>query len=61
MSGELEVFRGVGDEPRVRLGFLTPGAFFGEAAIFAGGAEVRTRTVVAVTDSDLCFLTREEI
>lgn len=31
------------------------------AQIFAGESEVRTRTVAAVVDSDLCFLTKDEI
>ena len=47
LSGELEVRQG---NPAKRLGFLSEGSFFGEAAVLAtgSGAELRTRTVVAV-------------
>jgi len=70
MSGELEVFvnstesNGVDGAPKKeRLGFLSEGSFFGEAAVLAdeSGRELRRRTLCAVTDSELCFLTREDI
>ena len=48
---------------RERLGFLSEGAFFGEAAVLAdeSGRELRRRTLKAVTDSELCYLEREDI
>ncbi len=48
---------------RVRLGFLSDGAFFGEAAVLAdeSGRELRRRTLKAVTDSELCYITRDDI
>ena len=49
----------------LRLGFLGEGAFFGEAGVLAetvgSGAEIRTRTVTAVVDSEFCYLTREAL
>lgn len=59
MNGEVEVL-GNGE----KLGYLTEGAFFGEAPVLDDfpGAEVRTRTVVSVTDStELCFITKESM
>eukprot|EP01048_Picozoa_sp_COSAG05_P011647 COSAG05_NODE_1112_length_5856_cov_11.397082_2_plen_976_part_00 len=64
MSGEVEVTerRGNNDE---RLGFLSEGAFFGEAPVLGmddtSGSELRLRTVRAVTDSELCFLTKADV
>ena len=48
---------------RIRLGFLSEGAFFGEAAVLAdeSGRELRRRTLKAVTDSELCYINREDI
>ena len=62
LSGELEVIKGRGGKMR-RLGFLSDGSFFGEASILseARSMEMRTRTIKAVTDSELCFLTRDDI
>lgn len=72
MSGELEVT--VRDETtdtdtqaqsQKRLGFLSAGAFFGEAPVLAPRHDtsllLRSRTVTAVTDSELCYLTRDAI
>jgi hypothetical protein len=47
-----------------RLGFLSKGAFFGEAAVVSGaatGCEVRLRTITAITLCQLCYLTREAV
>eukprot|EP01050_Picozoa_sp_SAG11_P052334 SAG11_NODE_30257_length_302_cov_1.527094_1_plen_80_part_01 len=46
-----------------RLGFLSDGSFFGEAAVLAdaGSSGLRSRTVRAVVESELCFITREEL
>jgi CRP-like cAMP-binding protein len=53
MIGELEI-----SKSGERLGFLSDGAFFGEVALLSSetGSEIRSRTVVAVTDSKICFL-----
>ena len=72
MSGELEVT--VRDETtdtdtqaqtQKRLGFLSAGAFFGEAPVLAPRHDtsllLRTRTVTSVTRSELCYLTRDAI
>lgn len=59
MSGEVEV-----SENQVRLGFLSEGAFFGEAPILGfgeAGSEMRRRTVKAVTETELCYITRDSI
>ena len=60
ISGELEVTHGR-MQRRVLLGFLSEGSFFGESAVLSQstGSELRTRTVRAVTESELCFLTSE--
>ena len=59
MKGELEVYQG---SPPTRLGFLAEGSFFGESAILdSSGSDIRTRTVVAVSDCELCFITRDDI
>jgi hypothetical protein len=62
ISGELEVLKGKPPTTK-RLGFLSDGSFFGEAAVLASARreEMRTRTVRAVTDSELCFLTHDDI
>jgi hypothetical protein len=46
-----------------RLGFLSAGAFFGETPILdsSSGGEVRRRTVTAMTDCKLCFLSKNEV
>jgi hypothetical protein len=46
-----------------RLGFLSDGAFFGETPILdsSSGGEVRRRTVTAMTDCKLCFLSKNEV
>lgn len=66
MKGEVEVSKG-----GAILGFLSEGSFFGEIPVLSvsrptergrgeePGSEIRTRTVKAVTDCQLCFLTRE--
>ena len=61
MTGELEVFQNDKNKVPQRLGFLSEGSFFGEAAVLAdeSGRELRRRTLRAVTDSELCFITRE--
>ena len=70
MSGELEVtVRDERTHPRSdsqrqkRLGFLSEGAFFGEAPVMAPRHDtamlLRTRTVTAVANSELCYLTRD--
>ena len=58
ISGELEVLQN-----EQRLGFLSEGSFFGEGAVLCTDYknEVRTRTVVAATDSELCYLTYEDL
>jgi|EP01047_Picozoa_sp_COSAG01_P025597 CRP/FNR family cyclic AMP-dependent transcriptional regulator len=52
LEGELEI--SVAGE---RLGFLSDGAFFGEVPILdmSTAAEIRTRTVTAMTECHLCF------
>ena len=72
MSGELEV--AVRDEELEtssggrnlrRLGFLSEGAFFGEAPVLAPRDEtsmlLRMRTVTAVAPTELCYLTRDAL
>lgn len=72
MDGELEVtVRDERSNPEAelqnqkRLGFLSAGAFFGEAPVIAERDDtsllLRTRTVTAVTNSELCYLTRDAI
>ena len=63
MSGEVEVLVGAGTKHQSRLGFLSSGSFFGEIPLLSEelGAEIRTRTVRAVTECELCFLTRDEV
>lgn len=58
MFGELEVSQG-----GQRLGFLSDGAFFGEVPILddSTGSEVRARTITAMTDSKLCYLTSKDL
>eukprot|EP01050_Picozoa_sp_SAG11_P033062 SAG11_NODE_11047_length_787_cov_1.039244_1_plen_261_part_11 len=58
MSGEVEV-----SVSNKRLGFLSEGAFFGEVPVLAAesGSEIRTRTVTAVTESELCFITKNAV
>ena len=57
MVGELEVI-----SKGQRLGFLSDGAFFGEVPILddSAGSEVRTRTIIAMTDCRMCFLRAED-
>jgi CRP-like cAMP-binding protein len=63
LKGELEVFKRDDRNIEQRLGFLSEGSFFGESAVLSdsSGKEVRSRTLKAVTDSELCFLTRESL
>ena len=58
ISGELEVTCN-----KVRLGFLSDGAFFGETPLLetASAAERRLRTVTAMTACKLCFITQDAI
>ena len=66
MSGEVEVSKRVtptSSQSQV-LGFLSEGSFFGEIPVLADaepGAEIRTRTVRAVTESELCYLRRDSV
>lgn len=64
MSGEVEVTERRGQE-NMRLGFLSEGAFFGEAPVLGSrgeiGLELRTRTVRAVSDVELCYITRDDV
>ena len=67
MSGEAEVSEQHG-EKQVQLGFLSEGAFFGEAAVLrnpedgnGGHGALRTRTVRAVTESELCYLLKDDV
>ena len=67
IAGEVEVTSkanpGIGEE--TRLGFLSEGAFFGEAPVLGDpddhDMQLRKRTVRAVTASELCFLTRDAV
>ena len=70
ISGEVEVSEkrqtGNPDEPVeiMRLGFLSEGAFFGEAPLLGRkdtSLELRMRTVTAVRDGELCYLTRDAV
>ena len=66
MSGEVEVSKRVSPTSTQSqvLGFLSEGSFFGEIPVLADaepGAEIRTRTVRAVTESELCYLRREDV
>lgn len=69
ITGEVEVSerrRGRMQETEtVRLGFLSEGAFFGEAPVLGWrgepGLELRMRTVRAVTDVELCYITRDDV
>lgn len=58
IAGELEI--SVGGE---RLGFISDGGFFGETPILedTAHAEIRRRTVTAVTTCRLCFLHAEKV
>lgn len=67
MSGEMEVliYDDLTNSQEQRLGFLSEGAFFGEAPVLAAKGDtfmqLRKRTVRAVTTSELCFLTRGDV
>lgn len=66
LSGELKVSEADADAPDgLRfLGFLAEGAFFGEVPLlseYASGSEVRKRTVQAVTESRLCYISQDTI
>ena len=58
MVGELEV-----TQRNERLGFLSDGAFFGEVPLLddSEDSELRQRTVTTMTESKLCFITKENI
>ena len=64
IKGEVEVSERHGTEI-TRLGFLAEGAFFGEAPVLGHvgepGVELRMRTVRAVTNLDLIYLTRDDV
>ena len=64
LKGEVEVSQRRGSEV-VRLGFLAEGAFFGEAPVLGWlgepGVELRMRTVRAVTDVELIYLSRDDV
>jgi CRP-like cAMP-binding protein len=73
MNGEVEVtvrddtvpHIDAGQQKQRRLGFLSEGAFFGEAPVLAArddtSMQLRMRTVRAVANSELCFLTRNAV
>ena len=61
VQGEVEVKNGSHS-----MGYLSPGAFFGELAVLnddglSGTDVLRTRTVEAVSDCDLVFLTKQDM
>ena len=60
MKGEVEV-----KHAGTTLGFLSEGSFFGESPVLADdqepGSLIRSRTIVAVTDCDMCYLTRDSV
>lgn len=66
MSGEVEVSKKetpTSTKSQV-LGFLSEGSFFGEIPVLSEsepGSEIRTRTVKAVTESELCYLRRDDV
>ena len=70
MSGEVEVTekRRTGNPANpieiIRLGYLSDGAFFGEAPLLAKtetAFEIRMRTVTAIRDCEVCYLRREDV
>ena len=66
LSGELKVSEADADGPDgLRfLGYLAEGSFFGEVPLlseYVSGSEVRKRTVQAVTESRLCYISQETI
>lgn len=61
IQGEVEVKSGAHS-----LGYLNPGSYFGELAVLnddglSGSDVIRTRTVQAVSDCDLVFLTKRDM
>lgn len=64
LRGEVEVSERLGTD-LVRLGFLAEGAFFGEAPVLGkrgeAGLELRKRTVRAVTDVELVYISRDDV
>lgn len=58
IKGEVEVIQ---DEEQ--LGFLPEGSFFGESGLIddGDGSEIRTRTVKAMVECELCFLRRDDL
>ncbi len=66
LSGELKISEadpGAPDGLRF-LGYLAEGAFFGEVPLlsdYVSGSEVRKRTVQAVTESRLCYISQDTI
>ena len=66
MSGEVEVSKKetpTSSKSQV-LGFLSEGSFFGEIPVISEsepGSEIRTRTVKAVTESELCYVSTHAI
>eukprot|EP01043_Picozoa_sp_COSAG02_P001880 COSAG02_NODE_41_length_47431_cov_32.449204_23_plen_1095_part_00 len=66
LRGELRILERDASAPdQLRfLGYLSEGSFFGEVPMlsnYASGSELRTRTVQAVTESALCYITRETV
>lgn len=71
MTGELQVTVGQGTDYSRDLGYLSTGAFFGESPVLStlSGLDLasstadtmRSRTVTAVTECELCYLTRQSI
>lgn len=66
LRGELKVSEKNPDSPdglRI-LGYLSEGAFFGEVPLLSNytpGSEIRTRTIESVTESSLCYISRDTI
>lgn len=58
IRGEVEII-----QDGEQLGFLPEGSFFGESALIDDdeGSEIRTRTVKAMTECELCFLRRDDL
>lgn len=58
IKGEVEVIQ---DEEQ--LGFLPEGSFFGEAGLIDNGegSEIRSRTVKAMVECELCYLRRDDL
>ena len=58
-SGEVEVYRALGDGKTVSLNRLGPGEMFGELALFGEG--FRSATVKALTETLVAVITRDKL